>query len=99
MDTLGTKTIIGADGHPGQSLPPLIGAPTSGVLSKRREQREVIFIFRYINSHQLRYPLIAVSVLSLFAAVYSDANRLAIEPLVEIAAMILIITTAAVWRR
>ncbi len=41
----------------------------------------------------------AASVLLLLAAVYSDANRLAIEPLVEIAAMILIITTAAAWRR
>jgi hypothetical protein len=59
----------------------------------------VISISRYINAHQLRHPLIAASVLMLLAAVYSDANRLAIEPLVEIAAMILIITTAAVWRK
>jgi hypothetical protein len=59
----------------------------------------VISIIRYINAHQLRYPLMAASVLMLLAAVYSDANRLAIEPLVEIAAMILIITTAAAWRR
>lgn len=59
----------------------------------------MISIIRYINAHQLRYPLMAASVLLLLAAVYSDANRLAIEPLVEIAAMILIITTAAAWRR
>ena len=62
-------------------------------------RREVISIIRYIDPHQLQYPLVAASVLMLIAAVYSDANRLAIEPLAEIAAMILIITTAAVWRR
>ncbi|UEC43395.1 MAG: hypothetical protein METHAR1v1_1340014 [Methanothrix sp.] len=59
----------------------------------------MIFISRYIDPRQLRYPLVTASALMLMAAVYSDANRLAIEPLVEIAAMILLITTAAVWRR
>ena len=62
-------------------------------------RREVISIIRYIDPHQLQSPLVAASVLMLIAAVYSDANRLTIEPLAEIAAMILIITTAAVWRR
>lgn len=35
----------------------------------------------------------------LLAAVYSDANKLTVEPLIEITAMILLITTAAVWRK
>lgn len=59
----------------------------------------MIFIGRYIDPRQLRYPLVTASALMLMAAVYSDANRLTIEPLVEIAAMILLITTAAVWWR
>ena len=37
------------------------------------------------------------SVLLLLAAVYSDANKLSIEPLIELSGMILIITTAAIW--
>jgi len=37
------------------------------------------------------------SVLLLLAAVYSDANKLSIEPLIELSGMILIIMTAAVW--
>ena len=57
----------------------------------------MIFINRYINARQLRYPLIAGSVLLLFAAVYSDANKLAVEPLIELSGMVLIIMTAAVW--
>lgn len=35
----------------------------------------------------------------LLAAVYSDANKLSIEPLIEMMAMIFLITTAAVWRK
>jgi len=49
--------------------------------------------------HQLRYPLFIGSVLLLLAAVYSDANKLSIEPLIELSGMILIIMTAAIWRK
>jgi hypothetical protein len=59
----------------------------------------VIQISRNINARQLRYPLIAGSVLLLLAAVYSDANQLTIEPLIELTGMMLIIITAAIWRR
>ncbi len=64
---------------------------------KRCEPGAVIFISRYINARQLRYPLFAGSILLLLAAVYSDVNQLAIEPLIELSGMILIIMTAAVW--
>ncbi len=57
----------------------------------------MICISRYINARQLRYPLFAGSILLLLAAVYSDVNQLAIEPLIELSGMILIIMTAAVW--
>ncbi len=59
----------------------------------------MIQISRNINARQLRYPLIAGSVLLLLAAVYSDANQLTIEPLIELTGMMLIIITAAIWRR
>ncbi|AET64696.1 hypothetical protein [Methanothrix harundinacea] len=52
-----------------------------------------------INARQLRYPLIAGSVLLLLAAVYSDANQLTIEPLIELLGVVLILITAAIWRR
>ena len=39
------------------------------------------------------------SVLLLLAAVYSDVNQLSIEPLVELTGMMLIIMTAAIWRK
>lgn len=52
-----------------------------------------------INARQLRYPLIAGSVLLLLAAVYSDANKLTIEPLIELLGVVLILITAAIWRR
>lgn len=35
----------------------------------------------------------------LLAAVYSDVNQLAVEPLIELSAMILIIMTAVIWRK
>jgi len=33
------------------------------------------------------------------AAVYSDANQLSIEPLIELTGFVLIIMTAATWRK
>ncbi len=66
---------------------------------KRPRVREVICISRYINARQLRYPLFVGSVLLLLAAVYSDVNQLSIEPLVELTGMMLIIMTAAIWRK
>jgi hypothetical protein len=59
----------------------------------------VIYISRYINARQLRYPLFVGSVLLLLAAVYSDANQLSIEPLIELTGVVLILMTAAIWRR
>jgi hypothetical protein len=59
----------------------------------------VIKISLNINARQLRYPLIAGSVLLLLAAVYSDANQLTIEPLIELLGVVLILITAAIWRR
>lgn len=66
---------------------------------KRAESGAVIYISRYINARQLRYPLFAGSVLLLLAAVYSDANKLSIEPLIELTGIILIVITAAIWRK
>jgi hypothetical protein len=33
------------------------------------------------------------------AAVYSDANHLSIEPLIELTGVVLLIMTAAIWRK
>jgi len=97
--TLNTITFIGNLLHRVSRL------PFAGVLNrkvsykKRHEHGSVICISRYINARQLRYPLFAGSVLLLLAAVYSDANKLSIEPLVELLGIILIIMTAAIWGR
>ena len=52
-----------------------------------------------MNAHQLRYPLIAGSVMFLIAAVYSDAQRWSVEPWIEFLGIVSIIATAAIWWR
>lgn len=59
----------------------------------------MIYISQHVNARHLRYPLFAGSVLLLLAAVYSDANQLSIEPLIELTGVVLIFMTAAIWRR